>query len=190
METKICTKCGQELPATTEYFYKNGNHLRSHCKKCITIRCKEYYQKNKEDIITRVIKYQKNNEKVKKYQESYRLKHREKAKQTTKEWYKNNTERAKNTIKNCIFKRKEYYQKKAKEYVDKNRIRIKQVKKEWREKNKSKCKKYSEKSDRDKILNLKPSYIAGICKMSTKELTPELLEQKRLTILIKRELCK
>jgi hypothetical protein len=37
MITKICTKCGDELPATTDYFHKSklGKHgVKSYCKKC------------------------------------------------------------------------------------------------------------------------------------------------------------
>jgi len=36
-ETKICTKCGNKCPATTEYFYTDKNHkdgLRSWCILC------------------------------------------------------------------------------------------------------------------------------------------------------------
>ena len=36
-ETKICTKCKEELPATTEYFHRHNqsnDSLRSRCKKC------------------------------------------------------------------------------------------------------------------------------------------------------------
>lgn len=32
---KICTRCKQSLPATTEYFYKHGNGLFGPCKKCM-----------------------------------------------------------------------------------------------------------------------------------------------------------
>lgn len=120
METKICTKCGQELPATTEYFYKNGIYLKTICIKCEKSGFKNYYQKNKTII------------------------------------------------------------------KDKN--------KEWKIKNKLKYKKYycehNKKYNKNRVLNLMPSYIADKLNISTKDLTPELLEQKRLTILIKRELCK
>lgn len=53
METKICTKCKQEYPATSEYFYNNNRNkdkLHNWCKKC----CKEYdlnRSKNKEKIL-------------------------------------------------------------------------------------------------------------------------------------------
>ncbi len=45
METKICTKCHKEYPATTEYFYKcswGKNGLNSSCKKCRIAASKEY----------------------------------------------------------------------------------------------------------------------------------------------------
>lgn len=56
-ETKICSICKNELPATTEYFpysSKIKNTLRSACKKCTSIKNKErhkvYYEKNKEKV--------------------------------------------------------------------------------------------------------------------------------------------
>ena len=47
MGMKTCSKCGEELPATTEYFCKrkaSKDGLRESCKKCQ----KEYRNKNKE----------------------------------------------------------------------------------------------------------------------------------------------
>lgn len=44
---KICTKCGEEYPATSEYFYKRKDRkyrLVSWCKRCAS----EYYKSNKE----------------------------------------------------------------------------------------------------------------------------------------------
>jgi len=50
-ETKICTKCGRELEATTEYFSKakKGKYgLKSICKKCACQEDAEYRAKKKE----------------------------------------------------------------------------------------------------------------------------------------------
>lgn len=48
IKTKVCTKCGRELPATTEYFYLNHENgkLKSICKECVKGR----YKKNKENF--------------------------------------------------------------------------------------------------------------------------------------------
>lgn len=34
-QIKRCPKCGQEYPATTEFFHKNGKRLKSICKTCV-----------------------------------------------------------------------------------------------------------------------------------------------------------
>jgi len=75
MDTKVCTKCGVEHPATKEYFVsekRNRSGLGARCKKCAYIqsrawairnlerirKCnKESYQRNKEKYIA----FQKNN---------------------------------------------------------------------------------------------------------------------------------
>ncbi len=73
--TKICTKCEKELPATFEYFYRKESikeGLRSQCKECV----KEYQQSKKGK------EYKKKTNK--KYRES------EKGKETIKKWNENN----------------------------------------------------------------------------------------------------
>ena len=49
--TKVCNKCGEEKPATTEYFWKAKSckdGLRGQCKDCMKEYKKEYYKENKE----------------------------------------------------------------------------------------------------------------------------------------------
>ena len=64
-----CSKCKTWYPATSEYFYKSkiySTGLSSQCKICINKHQKEYYNNNKEKIITRVRKYyQKNPDRAK-----------------------------------------------------------------------------------------------------------------------------
>lgn len=52
MKTKICTKCGRELPATSEYFYTK----RHECKECFSRIRKKYYKLNSGKIKKRVNK--------------------------------------------------------------------------------------------------------------------------------------
>jgi len=51
---KTCSKCGQELPATLEYFYSNKDNksdgLRGDCKKCSIKRVKKYQSKHKREL--------------------------------------------------------------------------------------------------------------------------------------------
>ena len=57
MEMKICTKCGVEYPATSDYFYKSKaskSGLKSHCKICAKemnkINHARHYENNKEKV--------------------------------------------------------------------------------------------------------------------------------------------
>ena len=56
IKTKVCSKCGKELPLTDEYFYKNGDRYRSECKECKIKRQKEYYETHKDQICERIKK--------------------------------------------------------------------------------------------------------------------------------------
>lgn len=60
MQTKVCTKCGKELPATKEFFYVCNERnfcLRSRCKNCCAKQTKLYYQENKEKTLKQQKKY-------------------------------------------------------------------------------------------------------------------------------------
>ncbi len=49
METRICTKCGEEKPATVEFFYKQKRGLlglHSRCKICENKRCIKWFIDN------------------------------------------------------------------------------------------------------------------------------------------------
>jgi hypothetical protein len=50
-KTKICIKCGEELPATLENFHKHGNGLRNDCKVCNNKKKKQWHEENKEYVI-------------------------------------------------------------------------------------------------------------------------------------------
>ena len=85
--TKTCTKCGNTLPATTEFYHKSkkGKYgLQSQCKKCI----KQYNENHKEQIL----KY-------------------------AKQYYEENKEHQKNIKRQYYEKNKQYYKKKWKEYT-------------------------------------------------------------------------
>jgi len=50
METKICSTCQRELPATSEFFSKDRKWLSSRCKSCRNRYFKKYRTENKAKI--------------------------------------------------------------------------------------------------------------------------------------------
>lgn len=104
METKICSKCGKELPATTEYFHKNkfGKYgLQSVCKKCkyevnkekSAEYFKKYYDENKQELLNYQKKFREENEnQVKETQKQYYKKNKEKVKEKSKKYKSQNHE--------------------------------------------------------------------------------------------------
>ena len=63
MKNRICTKCEQELPATTEFFYRRGDKLRTDCKECVKDRNNNHYHSNRSVILEKQREYSKLNSK-------------------------------------------------------------------------------------------------------------------------------
>ena len=60
LKTKVCTKCGRELPLTVEYFYRDKHKscgFRNDCKDC----CKKNWEKNKDRYNARAREYYRKN---------------------------------------------------------------------------------------------------------------------------------
>ncbi len=125
--TRICNKCGKELPATKEYFHIMGGWMNTHCKDCH----KQYYYARKDEILARQkihregiraerAEYNKRyyadkKESVAAYNKEYRAKHREELYAQQKIWRANHKEsraaegkryRAKNKVKLAILSQK------------------------------------------------------------------------------------
>lgn len=116
-ETKVCTKCGIEQPATTEYFNKGKNYkggLKSECKKCLKSRTAQYTETNR----TQLTKYAKN----------YYAKNKE----TINKRRSENNERA----KLLYLKNKKQIAERSKQNYAKNKEHISELRKQWRDNNK------------------------------------------------------
>jgi len=111
MDTKTCKKCGRELPATLEYFYRgnrSGNTLfRSPCKEC----CKAILDPEYEAA----------------YDKAYRDSHKEQLQEQHRKYWIKNKE-----IK-CAYKRanQERFTQTHREYVEKHRDSVRAKTKEW-----------------------------------------------------------
>jgi len=149
METKKCSKCGEEKELTEFYKRKNSKDgFRNDCKECRikavnrwtndcdknnkekrSIYCKEYNEKNKEKLAEQKKLYRKENiEKLSKYEKQY---------------YKDNKEKIKSYIE-CNKERIKIYRKKykekmsvhLKEYHEKNKEKIAERSKQYYKNNK------------------------------------------------------
>lgn len=127
MQTKTCPKCGQVLPATTEYFNKQKDKkdgLRVICKECSKTSYKDRYAKHKEEVLKKNKKYYEENkyEKLKSVAE-YRKENKEKIKLYMSKHYDENKEETLN---------------KAKAYYKKEKININKRNAQWKKENKEK----------------------------------------------------
>jgi len=86
---KTCSKCKDELPSTSEYFYTKG----SVCKRCVSEQSKAYYRNNRDKVLSRVKTYAENNkEKVSEYHKQYYSENREELDRRNAEWIRRNPE--------------------------------------------------------------------------------------------------
>lgn len=126
-KTKACSKCGEELPLTIEYFSKAKNSkdgFNVECKKCAAKRHKEYYESNKNKIVERVRKYRKYN--------------REKIIKSLKKYYETNKDEFKQYYETNKDKRTKYYKK----WCNCNKEKIAECNKKWRKANPEKGRMY------------------------------------------------
>lgn len=124
MNTKICTKCGKELPATNEYFHKMSSTkdgLKPRCKVCRNLYSQEYHKLNRERINEYNRDYRKDNqEKIKKYREDNKAH----IKELKKEYRANNNKKIRAKQKEHYENNREHYRKYHSKYYQQNREEI------------------------------------------------------------------
>lgn len=118
--TKRCTKCGEEKPATSEYFARNKNKpdgLKSECKACY----RAYYVANAERIKARSRAYGvANSARVVERVRVWNAKNPERRTEHHRRWYVKNRERV-----------REYGKARWKAYYAANRERMKERSRAW-----------------------------------------------------------
>lgn len=151
METKLCKKCGIEknIDEYRKILKNNKCYYRNKCKTCEcdenNQRAKEYYKKNKDELIKKNYERYKNNQnyiaKKKEYNKKYRETNKDKIKEDKRKWRENNKEKEKEY-------RKEYYYNHQEERKEKDKIYYQKNKDKILNKQREKCKK-------DKIFKMK-----------------------------------
>lgn len=132
MTTKICSQCGEEKPATTEYFNKWARSkcgIRAYCKMCEKEYNREYYKKNAEK---RKQRYEKNADKVKQYNKE----HSEERAEYSKQYYKKNADKIKAQAKQYYKDNKEAHKEYSKIYYKENAEELRKQKRQYYRKNK------------------------------------------------------
>lgn len=121
---KRCSKCGEELPETPEYFSRHGDGLRPECKACQKARNAVRYQANRDAIL----------EQNKRWREA----NPEKQKEMDRRWRKENPDR----VKAAQRRHREQTRDKSAEYARKwratNRDHCRSYEREYRDANREK----------------------------------------------------
>lgn len=94
---RCCSKCGEWLPATTEYFYKNGKsqsgkqRLTALCKPCEGERQKDVRKRHPETIKASILNWRRNNpDKVQAQKKRHYWKHRDRHLGKHRQYYQAN----------------------------------------------------------------------------------------------------
>ena len=135
---KKCNKCGEILHISK--FYKNKGckyGVVGTCKKCSSKSGKEYYKKNREDILIKKKKYnEEHKEERREYHKQYREDNKEYLKEYNKNYYEENKEERKEYNDKYYEENKEYILNKRKDYYEENKEEIKEYRKKYYEENK------------------------------------------------------
>lgn len=202
---KTCKTCGKEKPIEEFVKSKNTKDGRlNKCKLCNNLIRKEQYYANHEYRKQKDKEYrEKNKEKVKLWSHKYKEKNREKIRIAEREWRKNNPELSRERSRRYHeahpnYKKKYYAKNKTKlirkvvEWQKENKGRYKKRLEEWKMKNYSRyieMERLRSKKARDELTDAYVvSMLRGDGKLSIKDVPKELIEAKRLQILIQREI--
>lgn len=134
IKTKVCTKCGKELPATKEHFHKSKTGkfgLSSQCKACRNKESKKYREENKEYCE----QWRAEN---KDYFKDYQAKNKRKIQKQKREYYKQNKEKLREYYKDWYSENKGTLRENSRQHYAENRDAIRKRRKQLYEANKEK----------------------------------------------------
>ena len=171
--TKVCSKCKVEkLVALFSKDKSRKNGLAAYCKDCGNKKNSQYYKNNKEKILGL--------QKEKGYVE------RRKAYERT--YYANNKEKKAIKNKNYREANKEKIRIKAKVYYKTKRLEVNAWQCVYRNKNRERILSYYANRRKYGIDNLTDAYVASTLKIKVCQCPQELIELKRINLLITREI--
>lgn len=144
---KKCSKCGEEKPATLEYFSKDGNKktgLRASCKVCESKRFSDYYNRNRERNNERSRHWQRvNRERLLDRQREYRTVNRERMNELTRQWHAANQTHEKEYRRRYSAESRDKIKAAKQQHYLRNRDKINRQRRQWYARNREKSAEYS-----------------------------------------------
>lgn len=123
-DTLTCTKCGNEYPATPEYFKpdkRNRTGFSSWCKACHRDYNKRYYDKNLERERARKLDYRNaNSERARETSREYHRTHKDADREQMRRWRAANHERSNEIARQTYRRHRDRYLAKFKEHYRKH----------------------------------------------------------------------
>ena len=118
MVTKVCRKC--EIEKSVEEFNRQGNRIKSQCKKCLALYCATYLKVNRTEINEQCRKWNEEHKELQKpkHQEYYR-KNKEKINARKKVYYRNHKDQSRAVNRAWRAKNKKKYSETNQQYVQK-----------------------------------------------------------------------
>ena len=194
METKICTKCGEEK-AFIEYYtdISSKSGYRCECKLCSRKMKKISYKKHRKQRLKENSKYYASNKKqcLENFK-SYYKKNKEIIRINQSEYAKKNKDKIREQQLKYQKDNEELIKKRSKDYHIKNKDKIHDRNKKWRKENRQLLIDYSIKNKHKKKLT--NSYanrlIIKNSNLKTNEVPKELTELKKVQLQLHREIIK
>ena len=93
METKVCTKCGEEKPLSLFRFRKDRNTYRNECNECLSAYMGKYKKERKEANENGDIRYRETKEYIKNQVHGYYIDHKDEADKRERIWRNANRDR-------------------------------------------------------------------------------------------------
>lgn len=205
--SKQCKQCKEIKPL--EELVKNKamkDGRLSKCKLCNAINMKKKYYENHELKLQKAQEYRdKNKDKLDKSRRAYKARNREKIAAWEREWRKNNPKKSRersqryndshpNWRKEYYAKNREYFIGRSVKWQNENKERYLKRLKEWKMKNYDAHLQHERKRNKTKVENLSDDYVVKLLKgkdkgkLRSKDVPTELIEAKRMQILIQREI--
>lgn len=94
IEYKTCSKCKEDFPATTEFFYRQKDKLSSWCKECQKKQGRQWHKKNREASLKNKKKHYKNNKEYYAVETTrWKRENKDKHMEIMRDWRKNNKDK-------------------------------------------------------------------------------------------------